>query len=746
MIFGRTAAVAAVALFLVAATFVASRIQDAIDTDILSLLPDDKHDTILAAALRSANDNASSRVAFVIEGGTVDQRRAAAEALDDALTATGFFLSAHMDGEALWRWLFLNRVTILCPGDRALLEAGQGREIALDALRQWYAPMGAVSSRFLDTDPLLLTHRLAGCLAPAAARAANNPSTEVISGAVDASVFRLDVQDRLNKIVDDWRKDQAYQGLSLHRAGAVFHAAYGAQQARNQITLIGGLTLSIILMIYWLMFRSIAAPIVALGMIGYSLTIGVAATVVVFGHIHVMALVFGAALIGMVVDYTSYYLVTGLDEKPRSRDERRIYVAKPLSLGMLTSVASFLVLLIFPVPAFQQIAVLGGAGLVAAWIATLFLTPLVAGQQTHIGPAALWIRKFVGRYLSRRPPGWAGALAIVAVGLVSAAFALGAVRVSTLDDVRKFQSPSPALAREETRVRQLTGFTGTGSFYLVRGASPEEVATREEALLDRLDENGEGHSVVWAASRVDPSAERKAADQDLIRTRLIEPHFSLIRPLGADQDNAYNTPVAPAASPPGIAVSLRGETDAMFWSIVPVTAAPPTSFAFPPGSMHVDPAQRYSGLMETYRRLATWGLAGAALSTAIVLLLVYRRFSALNLMLPTVAAVLLTPLITGALGFPFSFFSAMGLFLIAGAGMDYAIFQWEHPGEQGGWTQVGIALAALVTCVSVGLLGLSSVLPVRALGVTVAIGVLLSLALSPLVRSRWGGTAFSGGK
>src|SRR3546814_15658129 len=79
----------------------------------------------------------------------------------------------------------------------------------------------------------------------------------------------------------------------------------------------------------------------------------------------------------------------------------------------------------------------------------------------------------------------------------------------------------------------------------------------------------------------------------------------------------------------------------------------------------------------------------------------------------------------------------MGLFLVVGAGVDYAIFQWEHPKEDGTWTRVGIVLAASMTCISVGLLGLSSVLPVRSFGLTVAIGILLSLISSPLVRG-WG--------
>jgi predicted exporter len=117
-----------------------------------------------------------------------------------------------------------------------------------------------------------------------------------------------------------------------------------------------------------------------------------------------------------------------------------------------------------------------------------------------------------------------------------------------------------------------------------------------------------------------------------------------------------------------------------------------------------------------------------------MLLLAYRRLAALKIVLPTVLALLVTPAVTGLFGLPYSFFSAMGLFLVAGAGVDYAIFQWENPGKAGDWTRVGIVLAAAMTCISVGLLGVSSVLPVRTFGATVAVGVLLSLFLSPLVR------------
>ncbi|HEX7775986.1 MAG TPA: hypothetical protein VF449_05610, partial [Parvibaculum sp.] len=334
-------------------------------------------------------------------------------------------------------------------------------------------------------------------------------------------------------------------------------------------------------------------------------------------------------------------------------------------------------------------------------------------------------------------------------GLIVAAAALvvlaGYGRGGVLDDVRRFQAPSPVLAAEEQHIRVLTGFATSGAFYLVRGASADEAIAHEEALLAALGRAGVEGDVAWAASRLDPSPAERAANAVLLENRLIGPRLpGLLRALGAGNARAYDAAESEAPSLPDFVASLRGRTGGVFWSIVPVAGVP----AAPVGGgdwQFVEPAARYSALLEKYRKLATLGLVGAALFTGLMLLAVYRRFSALKIMLPTVIAMLATPAITTLCGLPFSFFSAMGLFLVVGAGVDYAIFQWEHPSEAGRWTRVGIVLAALMTCISVGLLGLSSVLPVKSLGVTVAIGIFLSLVLSPLVR-KWDDDAGSRGE
>jgi predicted exporter len=729
----RIPAILAVLAFLGAGLYAATHIRDAVDTDILSLLPGDARDPVLADALQRASAVASNRVAFAVEGSTSETRHAAAGDLSARLVATGLFRPASADGEALWRWLFSNRTAILCASDRDMLLEGKGAEIAHQALLQWYGPMSIGGARLVASDPMFLTNRLLGCVVPPGFRAMPNPGAELLSGSIDGSVFRLDVQDKIGDAVEGWNGQWLDKGLKLSRAGAVFHAAYGAEQARREMSLIGSLTTAAVLLLYWLMFRSLRAPVIAVLMIAYSLTIGVAVTLAIFGHIHAMALVFGAALIGMVVDYTTYYLVTGLGQPPRKPVERRAHIFKPLSLGMLTSVGAFAALFLFPIPAFQQIALLGGAGLVAAWAATLTLTPLVEGGRMKVGVGAAWIEGNAGNLLASTPSGRLGALIVAVAALVVLA---GYGRGGVLDDVRRFQAPSPVLAAEEQRIRALTGFATSGAFYLVKGASADEAVAHEEALLAALGKAGASGDIAWAASRLDPSSAERMANEVLLKNRLITPYLpGLLRSLGAGDAKAYEAASPQKASLPDFAASLRGQTGDTFWSIVPVAGVPAAPVAGGDWEF-VEPAARYSELLQKYRKLATLGLVGAVLFTGIMLLAVYRRFSALKIMLPTVIAMLATPAITTLFGLPFSFFSAMGLFLVVGAGVDYAIFQWEHPSEAGQWTRVGIVLAALMTCISVGLLGLSSVLPVKSLGITVAIGIFLSLVLSPLVR-KW---------
>jgi predicted exporter len=247
---------------------------------------------------------------------------------------------------------------------------------------------------------------------------------------------------------------------------------------------------------------------------------------------------------------------------------------------------------------------------------------------------------------------------------------------------------------------------------------------------------GPAGGALLAASAFMPDAATIARDQSLIRTMLLAPELPpLLAALGVKHSAAYAATAAGDVLPRPLAW-MRGQTSGQYWSIIPLPSALAAQLpASGPHWQRVDPAARYSALIAHFRVLASFGLVAAVLSTSLILLAVYRRAAALTIMLPTTLGLSIALALPPLLGLPFSFFSVMGAFVVIGAGVDYAIFQWEHPGARGNWTRVGILLAAGMTCISIGLLALSSVFPVRSFGVTVALGIALSLILSPLVHS-----------
>ena len=701
-----------------------------IDTDILSLLPGDRSTPALADALTRMNAVASNRVTLLIEGGTAETRGKAAADLTKALTDLGLFQSNATDGRALWDWVFAHRSGLLCPKDKALLLESKGGVMARDALTQWYTPFGFANSGLVKTDPMLLTPRLMKCLLGSAAPVQMAGDWTLVSGGIAESVFRTDVQDRIAAAISDWQGRWSASGIKLSRAGAVFHATHAAENARWQMSIISLVTVALILLIYRLIFGTMRPALIAVLLISSCLVVGLAVTLALFSDVHIMVIVFATALIGMVVDYSTYYLITGVATPEASVEKRRSTIYRPLTLGMITSVGAFAALLFVAIPAFREIALLGGVGLFFAWATALYLLPRLEGRIRPRTRSADWMRVRVGQILARPP-----SLAVIGA-LTAAAVILGAVawmKGGTVDDVRRFQTASRSLAAEEARIREVTGFAASGAFFLVTGASAEEAKVHEEALLASVGASPKP-LVSIAASQIDPSAATLATQQKLVQERLLQPELpGLLGRLNQQSANPYGA--GADAELPKLIASLRGQTGEIFWSIVPIAVPAvdvPEALQQGPSWSFVDPAAAYSDLLKKYRWIASFGLAGGTVIIGIILLIVYRRPAALWIMLPTALAMIATPSILALLGLPYSFFSAMGLFLVIGAGVDYSIFQWEHAQSEGNWTRLGIALAALMTCTSLGLLGFSSVLPVASFGMNVALGIFLSLILSPI--------------
>ncbi len=717
-----------------------------VETDILQSVPGGG-DRIVADAIHRAGTAAGNRLILAVRGGDENLRGEAARDLTARLTGTGVFVPVADEGRGLATWLFANRAEILCPEDERRIALGRGGDIRRDALIQLHTPGSPLSGELVSRDPFLLSVRLGQCLLPRSADVQPDVHREasLVAGRLSESPYRLDVQDDIVEAVEDWTSEWGSRGLTLDRSGAVFYAHAGGIRARTEISIIGGVGTVAIAVLFWAIFGRLRSPLLAVATVFAGLSGGLATTLVVFETVHVMALIFGSALTGIAADYAVHFMMTGFAATSGDTGSVRLRrIWRPLSVSLVTSVCGFLAILLFAIPVMNQIAVFAAGGLVTAWIFAVSVLPGVDGGSRPPPPAAMALAWFAEGFLRPRLSRWAFALGVMAMLAVGVA---GFARLTFLDDVKAFQNPPADLKSEEERIGILTGFRPSAVFLLSSGADYDAAKQAEEGALQVLaGKDGEERGGTFAISRFDPSRQTRARNRALLREELFEPQLAgHAAALGLQAADPYGQAVARNDAPdvPAPLRGLHGVANGVHYLIAPLGAEnagrllremSASGKDLAPGIDLIDPAAWYSRAMREYRRLATMALGVAMGVCGLVIFAAYRDFNAMRILLPPVLAVVGATALLGLAGVPFSFFSAAALLIVLGTGIDFAVFQWEARGGSDRWVLGAVVLAASTSILSMGLLGISTTFPVRAFGITVAMGVALSMMLSSLAR------------
>src|SRR5690606_40274864 len=154
------------------------------------------------------------------------------------------------------------------------------------------------------------------------------------------------------------------------------------------------------------------------------------------------------------------------------------------------------------------------------------------------------------------------------------------------------------------------------------------------------------------------------------------------------------------------------------------------------GARLLDMKQASESLVADYRTRILAALAVAALAlvaTVWFALRAPRRVA--RVLLPMALTTLLVLAVLRGFGVELNLFHLVSLILAAGLGLDYALF-FEHAGEDRDdqlRTLHAVIVCSLMTLLVFSLLALSSVPVLRAIGGTVALGVVFNFALSLLV-------------
>ncbi|WP_029000784.1 MMPL family transporter [Azohydromonas australica] len=729
---------------------------------------------VLIDQLRSG---VASRTLLVgITSGGAAERAQGSRALAAALRADARFDQVHNGERGDWTAageLLLRHRYQLSPAVDAERFSVAGLRDAIDeTLSLLGTPAGAAVKPVLERDPTGELQRIAEGLIPSQAPrmedgvwVSRTEPRALLLLTLHAPGDDLDAQAAAIDAVRAAFAPQAARGLALQLSGAPLFAVDSRSRIQHEVIVIAVTGLVVIGGLLLAAFASLRALAVAMLPVASGVVAGIAAVALGFGTVHGITLGFGSTLIGEAVDYALYYLIQARDGGWR---RWRDHAWPTVRLGLLTSVCGFAALVFSGFPGLAQLGVFSVAGLAAAALTTRWVLPVLvpagAAGSGRLLPLGRWTQR-AARALGRaRGLAWllgAGAALLLALQHDS----LWRGDLASL-------SPVPVAAqRLDASLRADLGASDARTLVVATGADLQAALRGAEAAAARLDALA-GQGVIGGyetPTRVLPSLatqqQRQAAlpDADALRQRLaqavrgtplaqrpLEPFLAEVQgartlaPLTLDA--LAGTPLKAVAD----ALLIRRE-DGGWTALLPLQPpgaqadagidAPRVRAALQglPGEVAVlDIKQELDGL---YARYLHEALVQALVGVAAVVALLWWQLRYWRQLwaacVPLALAVLITLGGFAALGIPLGILHLVGLLLVVAVGSNYGLFfvQWpmaraDAPADVRQADTLASLLLANVTAVcGFGLIALSQIPALSAIGRVVAPGVLLALLL-----------------
>jgi predicted exporter len=562
---------------------------------------------------------------------------------------------------------------------------------------------------------------------------------------------------------------QAFDGIAdrpatarLVMSGAGVFSVASRARIEHEVMRLGLAGMALVIALLLPVYRSVGLLLLGLLPVLSGALVGITAVSLGFGQVHGLTLGFGTTLIGEAVDYSIYTFIQHGGGHGSSGFWRTI------RLGVLTSVAGFAALLFSGFPGLSQLGLYSISGLIAAALVTRFVLPLLMPAQPKLRDLSR-----VGRALEQLFRRLAGKMWLLLLLLAGAAVVVGWHHDTIWN--RQLSALSPVTQQEQALDASLRGDLGALDMrYIASFTAPDEQAALRGAeqsgeVLRRLVAAGElggFNSPAYALPSTATQQRRQAAlpPEQALRSALDQALVGM--PIRADKLGGFITDVEAAKQRPPLArADLNGSSMAMLVDsllirrrhdilvLMPLRAsghgphpdtidlgAVGTALAAPglPGITVIDLVQETTDIFDRYLGDAVL-MSGVGALAIVALLLVSLRSVRRTLLvtLPLVAAV--TCVTAGLLltHHRLTILHLVGLLLVVAVGSNYALFFdggiSDKSDDERLRMQTSVVLANLATVGSFGLLGLSTVPVLSAIGGTVSVGAFLALLFSAML-------------
>jgi predicted exporter len=544
------------------------------------------------------------------------------------------------------------------------------------------------------------------------------------------------------------------QDLDLEASGPGAFSVLMQERTKGEATRLG--TLATVGMVILLIVAYRSVPVLVLGLLPLASAglAGLAAVSIVFGTVHGITLAFGFTLIGVAQDYPMHLFShrhRGLDPRDSAR---RLWPT--LSTGVASTCVAYLAFLFSGVRGLAQLSVFAVVGLAVAGLTTRYLLPPLVPPARRDAADSAWLGRLWARIAGLPRPLWLGAAtAVLCVGVLWLS-----PRPLWQDELGSLTPVPRHLIERDSGLRRELGAPDVRYLLVIQDREAQGVLARAEALdphLDSLVQAG-GLGGFDHAARYLPTLERqrrrqaalptppelRASMDAALRTTPFRP--GVFAPFLDDVERARQLPLLDVGDMTGtpLAARVNGlllQRGGHWTGLVSLTglrdpAALARLAAATDGVTLLDLKQASEDLVAHQRVRILWCLAASAVMLVVVVFIALRDGGRVRRVLAPMA---LTTLIVLALlhasGVSLNLFHLIALVLAAGLGLDYALFferAADDPAEQRR-TLHAVLVCSLSTLMVFALLALSSLPVLRAIGVTVATGVIGNFVLALLV-------------
>jgi len=735
--------------------------QPAIDTSMMSLLPESQQQPLVREASAQMGQRFAERLIILISGQDKQQLQQATQTIADRYQQIPEVESVlwQVDDQQIEQSQHASdayRYVLLTEKMRLALQNNDSDAVTKRALSLIYSPM-QMGGQNLKTDPFGLSSAWRSAQTPLINIEMDEQGYLRIPGAngftnlliiqLKGDAFSINVQRAVLSIFNELNSRFSDQGIELLSSGLLVHADAGARQAEQEISTIGlGSLAGILILMLWV-FRRVRLVTILLLPIVVGCAVATAVVMLVFERVHIVTFAFGAGLIGVAIDYALHFICE------RQRHQLVLPRIMPgLFLGLFSSVLAYTALAMTPFPGLRQMAVFSAVGLITAWLTVVIVLPrLTKNDPLNELSAANRLKQWQSTCPALAQQHWfkfvLGIMTILAIAIIWTG--------KTEDDIRLLQTSPAHLLEQETQIQTRLGLNSSTQFLLISCDQLEQCLQQEEAIrpwLSQQIENGILVNFSLLADRL-PSLARQQSNSNLVEmlynaelaklfTKLNLTDADATQAMEKMQQGLANRLTAeqlPNNDLGGMLSSQIVQTEHNgIATMVSLTASEPKQLAQQlslkkhfPEVVLVDQVEAISSLMADYRQQIMIWIAFAYLLVFVILFSRYK-LAAWRIILPPMLASLFTLSILVLCLPGINLFHIMALILVLGIGLDMGIFLTET--QQSANTWLAVTLSVITSLLAFGLLSLSQTPVLQHFGLTVFLGLALIWILTMLLR------------